>query len=53
MKIRGLSLIVTAFLSVAARGDLTMVQKVEGIGQERVWQNNPLFFLAMRYLSKT
>jgi Domain of unknown function (DUF4412) len=32
MKTRGLSLIVTAFLSVTARGDLTIVQKVEGIG---------------------
>jgi Domain of unknown function (DUF4412) len=32
MKIRGLSLIVTAFLSVAARGDLTIVQNVEGTG---------------------
>jgi Domain of unknown function (DUF4412) len=32
MKIRGLFMIVTAFLSVTARGDLTIVQKVEGIG---------------------
>jgi Domain of unknown function (DUF4412) len=32
MKIRGLCLIVTAFLSVTARGDLTIVQKVEGSG---------------------
>ena len=33
MKTRGLCLIFTAFLSVTARGDLTMVQKIEGIGQ--------------------
>jgi hypothetical protein len=32
MKIRGLCLIVTAFLLVTARGDLTIVQKVEGSG---------------------
>jgi hypothetical protein len=32
MKIHGLCLIVTAFLSVTVRGDLTIVQKVEGIG---------------------
>ena len=32
MKIRGLGLIVTAFLLVTARGDLTIVQKVEGSG---------------------
>ena len=32
MKTRGLCLIVIAFLSVTARGDLTIVQKVEGIG---------------------
>lgn len=32
MKIRGLCLIATAFLSVTARGDLTIVQKVEGSG---------------------
>jgi Domain of unknown function (DUF4412) len=32
MKIRGLGLIVTAFSVVAARGDLTIVQKVEGSG---------------------
>ena len=32
MKTRGLSLIVTAFLSATARGDLTIVQKVEGVG---------------------
>src|SRR5450631_3982028 len=32
MKTRGLCLIVTAFLSVTVRGDLTIVQKVEGIG---------------------
>jgi hypothetical protein len=31
MKIRGLVLIVLAFLSVTVRGDLTIVQKVEGI----------------------
>jgi hypothetical protein len=53
MKIRGLCLIVTAFMSVVARGDLTIVQKVEGIGQERFWQNNPLFFRAKRYVSRT
>jgi len=32
MKICGLCLILTAFLSVTARGDLTIVQKVEGSG---------------------
>src|SRR6185436_12353262 len=32
MKIRGLCLLVSAFLSVTARGDLTIVQKVEGSG---------------------
>jgi hypothetical protein len=32
MKTHGLFLIVTAFLSVTVRGDLTIVQKVEGIG---------------------
>jgi hypothetical protein len=32
MKIRGLCLILTTFLSVTARGDLTIVQKVEGSG---------------------
>jgi hypothetical protein len=32
MKIRGLCLIVAAFLSVTVRGDLTIVQKVEGSG---------------------
>jgi hypothetical protein len=32
MKIRGLCLIIAAFLSVTARGDLTIVQKVEGSG---------------------
>jgi hypothetical protein len=32
MKIRGLCLIVAAFLAVTARGDLTIVQKVEGSG---------------------
>ena len=32
MKIRGLCLVVTAFLVVSARGDLTIVQKVEGSG---------------------
>lgn len=32
MKIRGLCLIVAAFLSVTARGDLTIVQKIEGSG---------------------
>jgi hypothetical protein len=32
MKIRGLCLIVTAFLLVTARGDLTIVQNVEGSG---------------------
>ncbi len=32
MKIRGLCLIVTAFFSVTVRGDLTLVQKVEGSG---------------------
>jgi hypothetical protein len=32
MKVRGLCLIVTAFLLVAAHGDLTIVQKVEGSG---------------------
>lgn len=32
MKIRGLGLVVTALLSVTARGDLTVVQKVEGVG---------------------
>lgn len=32
MKIRGLCLIVAAFLPVTARGDLTIVQKVEGSG---------------------
>jgi hypothetical protein len=32
MKIRGLFLIVTALLSVTARGDLTIVQKIEGSG---------------------
>ena len=32
MKIQGLCLIVTVFLAVAARGDLTIVQEVEGIG---------------------
>jgi hypothetical protein len=30
MKIRGPCLIVTAFLLVTARGDLTIVQKIEG-----------------------
>lgn len=35
MKIRGLCLIVTAFLSVTAWGDLTVVQKVEGVGSVR------------------
>ncbi|HEX7516502.1 MAG TPA: DUF4412 domain-containing protein [Chthoniobacterales bacterium] len=32
MKTRGLYLIVTAFLSITARGDLTIVQNVEGSG---------------------
>jgi hypothetical protein len=32
MKIRGLCLMIAAFLSVTARGDLTIVQKVEGSG---------------------
>jgi hypothetical protein len=32
MKIHGLCLLVTAFLLVTARGDLTLVQKVEGSG---------------------
>ena len=32
MKIRGLSLIVAVLFSVTARGDLTIVQKVEGSG---------------------
>src|SRR5436190_785377 len=32
MKTHGLLLIVGAFLSVTGRGDLTIVQKVEGIG---------------------
>lgn len=32
MKIRGFCLLVTAFLSVTARGDLTIVQKIEGSG---------------------
>jgi len=32
MKIRGLCLIVAAFISVTARGDLTIVQKIEGSG---------------------
>ena len=32
MKILGLSLLVSAFLSVTARGDLTIVQKIEGSG---------------------
>ena len=32
MKIRGLCLVLAAFLSVTARGDLTIVQKVEGSG---------------------
>jgi hypothetical protein len=32
MKVRGLSLIVTTFLLVTARGDLTIVQNVEGSG---------------------
>jgi hypothetical protein len=32
MKIRGLCLVIAAFLSVTARGDLTIVQKVEGSG---------------------
>ena len=32
MKIRGLFLLVAAFISVTARGDLTIVQKIEGSG---------------------
>jgi len=32
MKTRGLCLLVSAFLSVTARGDLTIVQKIEGSG---------------------
>jgi hypothetical protein len=32
MKIRGLCLVIAAYLSVTARGDLTIVQKVEGSG---------------------
>lgn len=32
MKIRGLCLMSAVFLSVTARGDLTIVQKVEGSG---------------------
>lgn len=35
MKIHGLCLIVTAFLLVTARGDLTIVQKVEGSGSAK------------------
>jgi|SRR5436190_2128335 len=35
MKIRGLCLIVTVLLSVTARGDLTIVQKIEGSGSVR------------------
>jgi hypothetical protein len=35
MKIRGLFLIVTAFLSATVRGDLTIVQKVEGLGSSK------------------
>lgn len=32
MKIRGLCLMIAAFISVTARGDLTIIQKVEGTG---------------------
>ena len=32
MKTRGLFLVASAFLPVTVRGDLTIVQKVEGVG---------------------